>query len=106
MTSFYEAKNLIGNFTVSPINNSIVGLSKVLHFVNPEYFPIWDRRVARHFEIYYHYNINRFENYIEYIDFIESANEHKSINPLRSLINRNLNYEVTKTRASELILFM
>ena len=44
-----------------------------MHFVNPEYFPIWDRRVARHFEIYYHYNINRFENYIEYIDFIESA---------------------------------
>ena len=106
VTSFYEAKNLIGNFTVSPINNSIVGLSKVLHFVNPEYFPIWDRRVARHFEIFYHYNINRFENYIEYIDFIESANEHKSINPLRSLIKKNFNYEVTKTRASELILFM
>ena len=106
VASFNEAKNLIGRFTVSPINNSIVGLSKVLHFVNPEYFPIWDKRVARHFEIYYHYKINRFENYIEYIDFIGSTNEHKSTNSLRGLINKNFNYDVTKTRASELILFM
>ena len=106
VASFYEAKNLIDRFTVSPINNSIVGLSKVLHFVNPEYFPIWDRRVALHFEIKYHYNINRFENYIKYIDFIESTHEHKSVNSLRSLISKNYNYDVTKTRASELSLFI
>ena len=27
------------------INNSLVGTSKLLHFVNPEVFPIWDSRV-------------------------------------------------------------
>ncbi len=30
-------------------NNSIVGGSKLLHFLNPEVFPIWDSRVARAF---------------------------------------------------------
>lgn len=28
------------------INNSMVGVSKLLHFVNPALYPIWDRRVA------------------------------------------------------------
>ena len=32
-----------------PINNSWVGSSKVLHFINPEMFPIWDTNVAKHF---------------------------------------------------------
>lgn len=27
------------------INNSLVGTSKLLHFINPEVFPIWDSRV-------------------------------------------------------------
>jgi len=29
------------------INNSWVGTSKLLHFLNTEYFPIWDSRIAR-----------------------------------------------------------
>lgn len=34
---------LVGRFA----NNSIVGLSKLLHFVAPNRFPIWDSRVAK-----------------------------------------------------------
>jgi hypothetical protein len=30
------------------INNSLVGTSKLLHFVNPEKHPIWDSRVYRY----------------------------------------------------------
>ena len=29
------------------VNHSVVGASKVLHFVNPATYPIWDRRVYR-----------------------------------------------------------
>ena len=29
------------------VNHSVVGASKVLHFVNPTLYPIWDRRVYR-----------------------------------------------------------
>lgn len=29
------------------VNHSVVGASKVLHFVNPVLYPIWDRRVYR-----------------------------------------------------------
>lgn len=30
-------------------NNSVIGVSKLLHFLNPEKCPIWDQRVARIF---------------------------------------------------------
>jgi len=29
------------------INNSMVGLSKVLHFINPSLYPIWDSNIAK-----------------------------------------------------------
>lgn len=29
------------------VNNSIVGSSKLLHFINPELYPIWDSRICR-----------------------------------------------------------
>ena len=38
---------------VAPINRSWVGTSKLLHFVNPERFPIWDTRVAGRFGLKY-----------------------------------------------------
>jgi len=31
---------------IALINNSMVGVSKLLHFINPEQYAIWDRRVA------------------------------------------------------------
>jgi hypothetical protein len=31
------------------LNNSVVGTSKLLHFVRPDLFPIWDSRIAKLF---------------------------------------------------------
>lgn len=47
-------------------NNSIVGASKLLHFIAPKYCPIWDKRVANVF--YWHglaeaNQIERYETY-------------------------------------------
>ena len=50
-SSFNDAKLFISILENSPINNSWIGLSKVLHFINPQFFPIWDRKVAKHFGI-------------------------------------------------------
>ena len=35
------------NRVAAAVNHSMVGASKVLHFVNPAAYPIWDRRVYR-----------------------------------------------------------
>ena len=36
------------NILVTVINNSIVGVSKLLHFINPEDYAIWDSNVYRY----------------------------------------------------------
>ena len=35
------------NRVAAAVNHSMVGASKVLYFVNPAAYPIWDRRVYR-----------------------------------------------------------
>lgn len=38
-----------GGQVLRALNNSVVGTSKLLHFVRPELFPIWDSRIAKLF---------------------------------------------------------
>ena len=102
--SFCEAKVSVAGFNTSPINNSIVGLSKVLHFINPHYFPIWDSRVAIHFGIK-NQSVNSLKKYYDYLDIINVLNKHNSTEMLQKLVSTELNFEITKTRSSELILF-
>ena len=102
--SFCEAKACVTGFNTSPINNSIVGLSKVLHFINPHYFPIWDSRVAKHFGIK-NQSVNSMKKYHDYLDIINVLNKYDSTEMLQKLVSKELNFEITKTRSSELILF-
>jgi hypothetical protein len=102
--SFSEAKACVTGFNTSPINNSIVGLSKVLHFINPHYFPIWDSRVAIHFGIK-NQSVNSVKKYHDYLDIITVLNKYDSTEMLQKLVSKELNFEITKTRSSELILF-
>ncbi|MCY4148586.1 MAG: hypothetical protein OXF73_04400 [Gammaproteobacteria bacterium] len=46
-----KAAKFVRKFKESPINtkDAWVGLSKVLHFINPKFFPIWDTNVASNF---------------------------------------------------------
>lgn len=48
-------------------NNSIVGGSKLLHFINPNSIPIWDRRVAKVFLIDgKQWNVNNIDHFLLY----------------------------------------
>jgi hypothetical protein len=44
-----SAASVVRDFAIPPVNNSWVGSSKFLHFLNPDCFPIWDSHVARAF---------------------------------------------------------
>lgn len=51
-------------------NNSVVGGSKLLHFINPRTCPIWDSRVAKVFwgKGVSAYSLSRAESWVEYRD--------------------------------------
>ena len=57
-------------------NNSIVGASKLLHFLNPEMYPIYDSRVYKTISEKEKHNLSKdYDNYIQYT------------NRLRNIIN-------------------
>ena len=50
------------------LNNSWVGTSKFLHFINPEMFPIWDSKVAMRFGLQ-GYQMKKKKHYLGYMNF-------------------------------------
>ncbi len=102
--AFDEAIALIDKFNKSPINNSWIGLSKVLHFINPEYFPIWDSKVASNFGLRNYHQMANKQNYLDYIRFVESHIHTKTVNAIQQEFSR-VRYEVSNVRACEFCLF-
>ena len=106
-SSSEEAIELVFEFLESPINNSWVGLSKVLHFINPETFPIWDSNVAKIFG-----KQNQMSNRDLYCDYIilchsisKSPEVSAPVEKVKEHFKKTLDYEVTDIRAVEFILF-
>ena len=88
------------------INNSLVGLSKLLHFINPKEYAIWDSRIFRYLtEKRSSYGIDRPQLYIDYLKGIKKISEHKDYGKLHELISRNFQYEIYPTRAIEITMF-
>ena len=42
-----EAYGVVEKNQFPPTNNALVGISKTIHFFNPNLFPIWDSQVAK-----------------------------------------------------------
>lgn len=62
-----QAIQFVQRFARSPINTpeAWVGLSKVLHFINPQFFPMWDIQVAKNFKARPNeYTIEQYENHV------------------------------------------
>lgn len=88
------------------INNSLVGLSKLLHFINPRDYAIWDSRIFRYLtEKKSSYGIDKPQLYLEYLNGIKNISENKDYGKLHELISRNFDYEIYPTRVIEIIMF-
>lgn len=88
-------------------NNSIVGTSKLLHFITPDKFAIWDSRVYRYLtkQEPYENRIGNCETYLRYLEFcnyLASLNEFEDIH---KLICNEFNHAMTKLRTVELIMY-
>ncbi|MBU2889858.1 hypothetical protein [Celeribacter halophilus] len=100
-------KFLVSMGDKAPINGSWVGTSKVMHFLNPKLFPIWDSRVAKNFDLRWPYQINSKRNYLCYFDFvhIEILKDHSWFAVVEKEINEKYDYSPTLVRCLELMLF-
>lgn len=94
----------------SVFNNSIVGTSKLLHFISPENYPIWDSNVCRYLNIPAH-KANNIDVYLDYIkacrNIIKKCKDE--ITRVKEAMNEFEPYkvqnEISDMRAVELVMF-
>ena len=90
----------------SCINNSMVGLSKLLHFINPRDYAIWDSRILKYFTgNKSQYGIDKAENYLNYLHKLTEIIHHNDYADLHLMIEGQLKYKITPMRAIELLMF-
>jgi hypothetical protein len=85
------------------LKNSLVGASKLLHFVNPATLAIWDSRVCSY--CFGTSDVSNFDLFQLYQDACQDVTRQPAFAPALASINRKVGYVVTSIRAAELIMY-
>ena len=89
------------------INGSVVGASKLLHFICPEDHAIWDSRVYRylHQEAPWQHRLEAPNAYWDYLSFLAALATDSRFKAFKMKVNGAVGYTVTDKRACELLMF-
>jgi len=88
------------------IDNSMVAVSKLLHFVRPDLYVIWDRRVYTYVHgKYSQQQIQKPGNYFAFRDNCREITQDARFKPVHASMNRKIGYEVSPLRALELVMY-
>lgn len=89
------------------INNSLVGTSKLLHFINPADYAIWDRRVYTfvNSDEPNNYQMRDSKAYLSYMTNCRQIASDKRFPPLHTAINARIGYAVSPLRAIEWVMY-
>ena len=90
------------------VNNSLIGVSKLLHFIRPDKFAIWDSRVCK---FIYDRQIaespeNGVKRYMAYLDNCKNLANHTDFNLVHSDICNKIGFEISPFRAIEWVMYM
>lgn len=89
------------------VNNSLVGVSKLLHFVNPHVYAIWDSRVCNFLlGTSYKHKVEKVELYWDYIDLCNRIAASPRFHAIHSDFVQQLGYRVSPLRTIEQIMFI
>ena len=88
-------------FLEKTVNNSVVGASKLLHFVAPTRYAIWDSRVSN----YLKKNLTKQFTYHDYLELCRNLVEDQRFKAVHQSINLKIGREVSALRAVELVMY-
>lgn len=90
------------------VNNSLVGASKLLHFIAPNSFAIWDSKVYSFVfnERPYHDRVNKVAKYREYLDILKELQRDQRFSQFHTSMNSKIGYTVSPLRALELVMYL
>lgn len=89
-------------------NNSLVGASKLLHFINPRQFAIWDSRVYRYLtnQEPHSYRLDNYKSYLDFLDFCNFMTENNNYSEIHNSVIGKVGYTMTPFRTAELIMYL
>lgn len=90
------------------VNNSIVGASKLLHFVAPDRYPIWDSRIYEfcNGKAGHAYQVNNVAAYLGYRAALQALAADPRCAAFHAAVNAKVGYAVSRLRALELMMFL
>jgi len=89
------------------LNNSLVGTTKLLHFLCPGTYPIWDSRVYRGLfrQKPYRCRVEHVEAYTKYLAWMETLEKCDGFDEMKARFEAEAGYEVSNKRAAEAVLY-
>jgi hypothetical protein len=110
--SFDKAKNIEVSHLKKVVSNSYIGASKLLHFVNPDCFPIYDSNICKKIfnNCVEQHHVNTKKRFTDYFDQITGCicqpdfNSKLYVPVIKTMLANNLS-SVTPLRAAEMVLF-
>jgi hypothetical protein len=92
----------------SLINNSLVGASKLLHFVAPSQFAIWDSRIYAFVfgEKPHNHRVQKIASYRTYLSQLAHLKDDPRFDSFHESVNAKVGYTVSSLRALELVMFL
>jgi len=90
------------------VNNSLVGASKLLHFISPQNYAIWDSKIYKFVceKRPHNHRVNKVELYTNYLNILEEIKKTPYFSEFHNNVNKKVGYEVTPFRAIELVMFL
>ena len=90
------------------VNNSFVGASKLLHFISPRTFAIWDSKVYAfvYMEKPHNYRVNDISKYRYYLELLNRYQQDGRFSTFHASVNNKIGYKVSPFRALELIMYL
>ena len=104
--SGYELKDQELLSVKTLMNNSLVGASKLLHFINPYKYAIWDSHILKYISgNKTSYGIDKVHYYNEYLKGLKEVINNPNFKILHEHIEDHLDYSISPFRAIELVMF-
>lgn len=89
------------------VNNSLVGVSKLLHFVNPDVYAIWDSSVCNFLTgVSHKYKVEKIELYWAYLDLCERVAADPLFHSVHEKNQAKVGFKITPLRTIEQIMFI
>ena len=92
----------------SVVNGSLVGVSKLLHFINPNQYAIWDSNVCEYLNSRTRskWKVGELESYLNYQKLLLSLQGHSVMTELRKTVGHRFDGEVSDLRILEIVMFL